>query len=77
MKKYKDNIEGALEVGLDTGVYFFTEALTEEEAIEFIEYNTIRSLPYIKEQVRPIIIFHSETLNHWLTEVTSFLIQRS
>ena len=33
------------------------------EAIEFIEYNTIRSLPYIKEQVRPIIIFHSENIN--------------
>ena len=33
------------------------------DAIEFIEYNTIRSLPHIKEQVRPVIIFHSETIN--------------
>ena len=33
--------------------------VTMQEAIEFIEYNTIRTLPYIEESVRPIIVFNS------------------
>ena len=35
---------------------------TKEEAIEFLEYNTIRTLPYIEEKVRPIIIFNSNII---------------
>ncbi len=31
---FQDNIEGALSNGIDVGVYFFTQAVTEEEAIE-------------------------------------------
>ena len=34
-------------------------ALTEDEAIQYIDYNTIRTLPYIEEQVRPIILYNS------------------
>lgn len=34
-------------------------ALTEDEAIQYIDYNTIRTLPYIEEQVRPIILYGS------------------
>ena len=37
-------------------------ALTEEEAIQFLDYNTIRTLPYIEEKVRPIIIFDSNII---------------
>lgn len=33
------------------------EKMTESEAVEFIEYNTIRSLPYIEEEIRPIIMY--------------------
>ena len=36
--KYEDNIAGSIKAGLDTGVYFFTEALTEKEAIEEAEF---------------------------------------
>lgn len=36
--KYEENIKGSIEAGLDTGVYFFTEALTEEEAIEEADF---------------------------------------
>lgn len=36
--RYEQNIEGALAAGLDTGVYFFTEALTEKEAIEEADF---------------------------------------
>lgn len=32
------------------------------EAIEFIEYNTIRTLPYVEETIRPIIMMHAENI---------------
>ncbi len=35
---FQDNIEGALENDIDVGVYFFTQALSEEEAEEEAEY---------------------------------------
>ena len=36
--------------------------VTMEEAIEFVEYNTIRTLLYIEETVRPIIMFNAEII---------------
>lgn len=36
--KYEDNMEGCMKAGLDTGVYFFTEALNEKEAIEEADF---------------------------------------
>ncbi len=35
---FRDNVEGALEAGLDVGVYFFSQAVSEEEAVEEAEY---------------------------------------
>ena len=35
---YEANIDGALENGLDVGVYFFSQATTEAEAVEEAEY---------------------------------------
>lgn len=35
---YKDNIEGASENKIDVGVYFFTQALNREEAVEEAEF---------------------------------------
>jgi len=35
---YEENIEGALAAGIDVGVYFFTQALNIEEAIEEAEF---------------------------------------
>ncbi len=37
-------------------------ALTEDEAIQYIDYNTIRTLPYIEEAVRPIILYGSNII---------------
>ena len=37
-------------------------ALTEDEAIQYIDYNTIRTLPYIEEKVRPIILYNSNII---------------
>lgn len=36
--KYKDNIEGALAVGIPVGVYMFSQATSEYEAVEEAEY---------------------------------------
>ena len=35
---YRENIEGAMDAGLETGVYFFAQAISVEEAIEEAEY---------------------------------------
>ena len=35
---FKDNIEGALENGIDVGIYFYTQAMTEKEAEEEAEF---------------------------------------
>ena len=37
-----------------------TENVTEEEAIDFIDYNTIRSLPYYNENAPSIIITNGD-----------------
>lgn len=52
--KYEDNIEGSLKAGLDTGVYFFTEALDEEEAIEEADF-VIENLENYKINM-PVVI---------------------
>ena len=36
--KYRQNIEGALNAGLDVGVYFYAQAINEQEAIEEAEF---------------------------------------
>ena len=35
---YQKNIEGAMDAGIETGVYFFAQAITVEEAIEEADY---------------------------------------
>ena len=35
---YEENIEGAMDAGIETGVYFFAQAITVEEAIEEAEF---------------------------------------
>ena len=37
-KYYEQNIRGAMRAGLETGVYFFAQAVTVEEAIEEADY---------------------------------------
>lgn len=33
-----------------------SQGMDEEEATEFYEYNTLRALPYVPQEARPIII---------------------
>lgn len=59
--KYEENIEGSLKAGLDTGVYFFTEALDEEEAIEEAEF-VLENIKDYKINM-PIVIDVEESAN--------------
>ena len=59
--KFEDNIEGSLKAGLDTGVYFFTEALDEEEAIEEADF-VIENLEDYKINM-PVVIDVEESAN--------------
>ena len=59
--QFENNIEGSIKAGLDTGVYFFTEALTEEEAIEEAEF-VIENLKDYKINM-PVVIDVEESAN--------------
>ena len=59
--KFEDNIEGSLKAGIDTGVYFFTEALNEKEAVEEAEF-VIENLEGYKINM-PVVIDVEESAN--------------
>lgn len=59
--KFEDNVKGSTEAGLDTGVYFFTEALTEQEAIEEADF-VIENLKEYKINM-PVVIDVEESAN--------------
>ena len=59
--KYEENIKESIEAGLDTGVYFFTEALDESEAIEEAEF-VIENLKDHKITM-PVVIDVEESAN--------------
>ena len=59
--KFEDNIKGSLKAGLDTGVYFFTEAVNEKEAIEEAEF-VIENLKDYKITM-PVVLDVEESAN--------------
>ena len=52
--QFKNHIEGALQAGLDCGVYFFTEAVNYEEGVEEAKYVLDQIRPY--QLTQPIIV---------------------
>lgn len=60
-EKYEDNIAGCNEVGLDCGVYFFTEAKTAAEAVEEAEF-VLENLGEYHVEL-PIVIDVEESAN--------------
>ena len=59
--KFEDNIEGSLKAGIDTGVYFFTEAINEKEAIEEADF-VIENLKDYKINM-PVVVDVEESAN--------------
>ncbi|MCR5789295.1 MAG: hypothetical protein K6G83_05335 [Lachnospiraceae bacterium] len=56
-ERFEKNIRGAQEAGLETGVYFLSQALNEEEAVEEAEY-TLKELKRcaIKPVTYPVVV---------------------
>lgn len=44
--KFEDNIKGATDAGIDVGVYFYTQAISKEEAVEEAEFVLEAIEPY-------------------------------
>lgn len=58
---FEDNIEGALRNDIDVGIYFFTQALSEEEAEEEAEYVIESIAPY---QVKYPVVLDVESVTN-------------
>jgi lysozyme len=60
-EKFIENIEGALGVGLDVGVYFFSQAISIEEAVEEAEfvYDSLKNY-----QITYPVIFDTEEIKN-------------
>ena len=57
---FAENMKGALNAGLDVGVYFFTSAITEEEAIEEAEFLLSAMEPF---NIRCTVVLDVEDVN--------------
>lgn len=57
---FQANIKGALAHGIKVGVYFFTQAITEEEAVEEANFVLERIAPY---QIECPVVFDVERVN--------------
>lgn len=45
-ENFKENIDGALEAGLDVGVYFYSQAITQDEAVQEANFVVQNLEPY-------------------------------
>lgn len=62
---FREHIEGATAVGIEVGIYFFTQAVTEEEAVEEAEYllDIVKDYNYSG----PIVIDIEPATSQWRT----------
>ena len=58
-ENFKKNIEGAVEAGLDVGVYFYSQAITQEEAVQEVNF-VIQNLDPYRANVKYPIAFDME-----------------
>lgn len=58
-ENFQKNIEGALEAGLDVGVYFYSQAISQEEAVQEADF-VIQNLEPYKAQVKYPVAFDME-----------------
>ena len=52
---FLDNIQGALDAGLDVGIYYFSQAVTVEEARQEAAYVVEQLAPYRREITYPVV----------------------
>lgn len=58
-EKFKENIEAAIEEGLDIGIYFYSQAINQEEAIQEVNF-VIQNLEPYKGKVKYPVAFDME-----------------
>lgn len=62
-ENFKENIEGAIEAGLDVGVYFYSQAITQDEAIQEANF-VIQNLEPYRAKVKYPIAFDMEHVSN-------------
>lgn len=72
---YVKNIQGALDAGIQVGVYFFSQALTEEEAKEEAQYVIERIQDY--EITYPVVFDWEEVVGQARTDEMNMLMLTS
>lgn len=58
-ENFKENIEGAIEEGIDIGIYFYSQAITQDEAIEEVNF-VVQNLEPYRAHVKYPIAFDME-----------------
>ncbi len=62
-ENFKENIEGAIEAGLDVGVYFYSQAITQEEAIQEANF-VVQNLEPYRGKVKYPVAFDMEFVSN-------------
>ena len=67
-ENFKKNIEGAAAAGLDIGIYFYSQAISQEEAVEEVNF-VIQNLEPYRAQVRYPIAFDMEFVANYAARI--------
>ena len=62
--RFRENMAGALDAGLDVGVYFFSQAVNEDEAAEEAEFLLALLADYPPDSVTLPVFFDWEDISH-------------
>lgn len=62
-ENFKENIEGAIEAGLEVGVYFYSQAVTQEEAIQEANF-VVQNLEPYRASVKYPVAFDMEFVSN-------------
>lgn len=62
-ENFKENIEGAIEAGLEVGVYFYSQAITQDEAIQEANF-VIQNLEPYRAKVKYPVAFDMEFVSN-------------
>ncbi len=62
-ENFKENIEGAIEAQLDVGVYFYSQALSQDEAIQEVNF-VVQNLEPYRAKVKYPVAFNMEFVSN-------------
>lgn len=62
-ENFKENIEGAIEAGLEVGVYFYSQAITQEEAVQEANF-VVQNLEPYRAKVKYPVAFDMEFVSN-------------